>query len=241
MGSDEIQFFDLACKGDNACWSLNPWKTRLVLNLKEIPYKTTWLEYPEVAPKLKSLGLAPNEEGAAYTIPAIRLPDGKAVMDSRLIAAELEKLCPSPSLHLDSPVLPKVEALIPKAMMATLRGVVMPKIPRNLLNPPSAEYFEETRAKRFGCPLEELEKKTPEDEAWNDAEPGIHEMGSLLKQQGGPFFLGKTVSYADLVVVGALQFLKSIEERLFERMIGVEPCLKTLYDACESYLGRKSH
>lgn len=190
---------------------------------------------------MKSLGLAPNEEGAAYTIPTIRLPDGKAVMDSRVIAAEIEKLYPSPSLHLDSPLLLQVEALNPKAMMAPLRGVVMPKIPRNLLNPSSAEYFEETRAKRFGCPLEELEKKTPEDEAWKDAEPSIHELGSLLRKQGGPFFLGGTVSYADFVVVGALHFLRSIEERLFERVISIEPCLKTLYDACGGYLERKSH
>ena len=211
-----------------------------MLNLKEIPYKTTWLEYPDIEPRLKSLGLAPNHEGPAYTIPAIRLPDGKAIMDSRKIAAELETLYPSPSLHMDSPLLLEVEALIPKAMMLTLRGVMMPKIPRTLLNPPSAKYFEETREKRFGCSLGELEKKTSEDEAFKAAEPGIHDLGSLLEKNSGPFFLGTNVSYADLVVVGALQFLKSIEERLFERMVGVEPCLKQLYDASRDYLERDS-
>ncbi len=162
-------------------------------------------------------------------------------MDSRKIAAELEKLHPSPSLHLDSAVLPQVEELIPKAIMGPLRGVCMPKIPRNLLNKPSAVYFEKTRAERFGCSLAEFEKKTPENEAWEEAEPGLKEMGDLLKKEGGPFFLGKTVSYADLVVVGALQFLKRIEARLYDKTVTIEPALGKLYEACEGWLERDSH
>ena len=260
MASQEIEFFDLASQGSNACWSINPWsysllsseslassvltcrrKTRLLLNLKNLSYKTTWLEYPDVAPKLKSLGLLPNQEGYPYTIPAIRLPDGTSVMDSRKIATKIEKLYPSPSLLLDSPVLPQVEALIPKAIMLPLRGVIMPKIPRNLLNDPSAAYFEKTRGESFGCPLPELEKKTPEDEAWKEAEPGIKEMGNLLKKQSGPFFLGQTVSYADLIVVGALQFLKCIEARLYDKIVNIEPALGKLYEASKGWLERDSH
>ena len=161
-------------------------------------------------------------------------------MGSREIAAELEKLHPSPSLHLDSPALPPVEALIPNAIVSPLRAVMMPKVPR-LLNPPSAEYFERTRAEKFGCPLEELAKKTSEDEAWKEAEPGIKELGSLLKKQGGPFFLGETVTYADLFVVATLHFFKCIEGKLYEKMIGIEPAFAKLYDASKHWLERDSH
>ena len=216
-------------------------KTRLIFNLKKIPYKTTWLEYPEIAPKLESLGLAPNTEGASYTSPAIVLPDGRPFMDSRIIAAELENLHPSPSLHLNSPVLPQVEALMLKTVSLPLRGVIMPKIPKNLLNPPSAEYFERTRAKRFGCPLSELEKKTSEDEAWKNAEPAIYELAELLKKQSGPFFLGETVSYADLILVATLQFLKRIERRLFDKIVSIAPAFGKVYDASEGWLEREAH
>ena len=162
-------------------------------------------------------------------------------MDSRVIAAELEKLHPSPSLHLESPVLPQVEALVPKATRLPLRDVIMPKVPRNLLNPLSKEYFERTRAERFGSPLAELEKKKPEDEAWKEAEPAINELGGLLKKHGGPFVLGETMSYADLVVVGALQFLKCIEGRFLEKLVEIEPAFGKLYDASRGWLERDSH
>ena len=266
MASQQVELFDLPSRDPNTCWSLNPWfappspdptaslcilpaalltsgrKTRLILNYKKIPYKTVWVEYPDLAPKLKNLGLPPNQDGpAAYTSPAIILPDGTPLMDSRKIAAELEKVHPSPSLHLDSAVLPEVEDTILKSIMNPLRGLWQPKIPRNLLNEPSAEYFERTRAERFGCTLSELEKKTPEDGAWKEAEPGIKQMGDLLRKQGGPFFLGEYVSYADFIVVGALHFLKRIEARLYERFISIEPAFGKLYEACEVWLARDSH
>lgn len=264
MASQEVELFDIASRGSNTCWSLNPWsvilpqlrillsaflsssllkwhrKTRLVLNLKKIPYKTTWLEYPEIAPTLKGIGLPPNDEGIPYTIPAVRLPDGTPVMDSRKIAPELEKLHPSPNLHLDSAVLPQVEEQLKALLMPTV-GVWMPKIPRTFLKEPSITFFEKTRAERFGCTLSELEKKTPEDEAWSKAEPGIKDLGNLLKRKGGPFFLGETVSYADFVVVGALHFLKRIDTRYYDRIVAIEPAFNKLYEACERWLERDSH
>ena len=42
--SDEIVLYDLKNK-HNKCWSLNPWKTRLILNLKGLKYRTEWIEY----------------------------------------------------------------------------------------------------------------------------------------------------------------------------------------------------
>lgn len=164
---------------------------RLILNFKGIPYKTEWLEYPDIAPTLKSFGIPPSEPpSTAYTSPTIRISD-KYVMDSRKIADVLEKEYPSPSLHLDSPILKKVEELAPQCITA-LVPVYIPRAPRYVLNPPSAEYFERTRAARFGMPLSQLENEKGGESAWKIAEPKWKELGSLLKAEGGPFFMGKT-------------------------------------------------
>lgn len=164
---------------------------RLVLNLKGIPYKTEWLEYPDIAPTLKSFGVPPNEPPAtAYSSPAIRISD-KYVMDSRKIADVLEKEHPSPSLHLDSPIVKKVEELAPQCT-TPLGPVFMPRIPRFVLNPPSAEYFERTRGARFDMTLSQLEKEKGGESAWKAVEPKWKELGNLLKAEGGPFFMGKT-------------------------------------------------
>ncbi len=112
-------------------------------------------------------------------------------MDSRKIAAELEKQYPEPSLHLDSPILPKIEACVLN-IVTPLRPVLMPRVPRNLLNAASVEYFERTREARFGMPLQQLEKEQGGDQAWEKATSPIKEVGDMLRAKGGPFVLGKT-------------------------------------------------
>ena len=112
-------------------------------------------------------------------------------MNSRKIAAELEKQYPEPSLHLDSPILPKIEACISN-MVTPLGPVLLPPIPRNRLNAASAEYFVRTREARIGMPLEQWEKEHGGDKAWEKATPTFEEVGDMLRAQGGPFLLGKT-------------------------------------------------
>jgi hypothetical protein len=112
-------------------------------------------------------------------------------MESKVIAERIEKEHPSPSLHLDSPILPQVEQLLPKAMGA-LRAAWLPKIPGALLNPPSAEYYERTRAEMFGCSLAQMAKEKGGEEAWIEALPAFHELGDVIKAKGGPFVMGET-------------------------------------------------
>ena len=249
-----LVLYDLPSKGRCACWSLNPWKStsakhrdpenptdnsaaRLVLNYKGIGYETKWIEYPDVAPTMESFGLSPNPEGTPYTIPAVQLPDGTYMMDSRKIATEIEQRYPSPSLRLDSPILKTVEGLIPQ-LTTPLIGVFMPKVPMGLLNPPSAEYYERTREKRFGKTLRELGRDSDEEKAWAQVEPPLKELGDILKAKGGPFTLGKTVSYADFVIVSLLHYAKRVDEAIYERAVVIEPSLKIVYDASKQWLER---
>lgn len=169
-------------------------------------------------------------------------------MDSKPIAAVLEQRYPDPPLHLDSAIQTELEGLIGE-MLAPLRGVMMPKIPRNLLNPESVEYFERTRAERFGCSLAEFERTKGGEGAWMEAEPKIKAVGDLLKKKqqeggkgkGGPFFMGETVSYADLIVVGALRFFVKMGEGVYERVVGIEPSLGKLYEASAPWLERDTY
>jgi len=66
--SDPIVLYDLPSKGRRSCWSLNPWKSkvislyeevtnstqaRMLLNYKGLHYKTEWVEYPDLKPTLE--------------------------------------------------------------------------------------------------------------------------------------------------------------------------------------------
>lgn len=50
----EVILYDLACT-KNECFSLAVWRIRLMLNYKLIPYRTTFLEFPDIEPTLKGL------------------------------------------------------------------------------------------------------------------------------------------------------------------------------------------
>jgi len=161
-------------------------------------------------------------------------------MDSRKIVSELETLHPSPPLHLDAPELKEVETLIP-ALLGQTRGLILPRVSRDILRPGSIEYFERTLAEQFGMTLAELGKQTDEEAVWAEAEKGLRKFGEMLGRKGGPFFGGEEVGYADLVVVGGLEFFKRVEGRFFERVVRVEPRLGRLYEACGKWLERDDH
>lgn len=115
---------------------------------------------------------------------------------------------------------------------------MMPKIPRNLLNEASATYFRRTRSQRFGMPLEQLEREIGGEKQWEEARPAVQEIGGLLKENGGPFLLGKEVSYADFILVGALHWFRRSGEGVYERVVEMEPSLRRLYEASGKWVER---
>lgn len=112
-------------------------------------------------------------------------------MDSKLIAPRLERDYPSPSLHLDSPILQDAYQLIAK-IANPLHAVWMPKVPVNLLNQSSSEYFYRTREEDVGKPLSVYAKENGGEEAWIEALPAINALAEVVKKNGGPFVMGKT-------------------------------------------------
>ena len=156
------------------------------------------------------------------------------IMDSLAIAKELEKRHPTPSLHLDSPLLPRAVQILGDYMKAT-RAIWMPKVPVNLLNPPSEEYFQRTRRETFGMPLAQYADEHGGEDCWKNAEGPIREMGELLEEHGGPFVMGKETSYADFVLASALYFMKRVDEAVYERITRQHEALGRLVDACAEW------
>lgn len=159
-------------------------------------------------------------------------------MDSLPIAHALEELQPTPSLHLDSPYATKVQEIITKYNVI-LAPAWLPRVPTTLLPPRSAEYFERTRAARFGCPTSDLETPERLAEAWEAFEPAVGELSKLLGENPeGPFFMGETVSYADFIVAGWLRFYERANGETFRRVVGRDEAFGRLYEACGGWLER---
>ncbi|KAL8951947.1 MAG: hypothetical protein Q9222_002099 [Ikaeria aurantiellina] len=219
--------------------------SRLVLNYKGISHTTQWLEYPNIAPHLKSLSIPPNKPGtslipAEYTVPTIRLPrddGGRYIMDSAVIAHELEKLYSDPPLHLNTPQQSRIEELFP-ALLKSLGRVLSVRLAENVLDGESVAYFVESRGKAFGFKLGNVDQKEM-DEAWMEARPAVKELAGVLREgrEGeGPFVREKEICYADVVLVAAMQFLKVCGGDLYERFVEVDDAFGRLFEAAAQWL-----
>ncbi|KAI1469380.1 uncharacterized protein F4812DRAFT_457918 [Daldinia caldariorum] len=91
-----MDFYDIAM---NPPAAVNPWKSRLALNFKKVPYKTTWVPVPEIGTVRRALGVPACRRLADgsdfYTLPVLADPNtGSAVGDSFDIAAYLQATYP---------------------------------------------------------------------------------------------------------------------------------------------------
>ncbi|GAP85301.1 putative glutathione S-transferase [Rosellinia necatrix] len=215
MATPKIVLFDIPSKEPNHAWSLNTWRTRLVLNYKGLDYETEWLEYPEIKPRLQPH--FPDKE--EFTVPTVKMPDGTYIMDSLVIAEELEKQYPSPNLHLDSPFrLRYFEQL--KGAFPSLRPEFLLGVPNRLLKEVSHEYWHRTRTEYVGMPLEQFVREGGGEKAYKGASPFLQNITAMLKEDDeGPFFMGKTISYVDFTHAGFLIMFRRLGDDVWQQLL----------------------
>ena len=100
--TDSIVFYDIASAPPLRTFSPNPWKTRFALNLKGAPYRTEWIDMPDIASLRERLGVPANRtlpDGSPYhTLPVINDPSTGAILgDTFEIALYLDRTYPAPT------------------------------------------------------------------------------------------------------------------------------------------------
>ncbi|KAJ7616184.1 hypothetical protein DFH06DRAFT_1107936 [Mycena polygramma] len=223
--SASIVFYDIPSTLPSKSWSPNMWKTRYALNFKGIPYKTVWLEYPEIEPLCREIGAAPTSnkpDGRPhFTLPVIHdLSTGAVVSDSTKIAVYLDATYP------DKPMLMPAGTIgLHRAFEAAAHALIMPLYPYALpasqtnLNPSSAAYFRRTREQARGKTLEDLAPKGEEDIVeWNKLKDGFGKIDEWIRAngEGSPFIIGEVLSYADMWVSAYVLWIKLILPEKFE-------------------------
>ncbi|KAI7329894.1 hypothetical protein KC315_g5931 [Hortaea werneckii] len=236
MSGSTTVLYDIA-NNAKATFSPNPWKSRLALNFKNVPFETEWVEYPDIEPKFKALGIPPNPEGpykfTDYTSPAVRFADGTYVMDSQAIAEKLEILYPEPSFHLDTGLHDEAAAII-QELMWSLFPDLLHLLPKGILSERSAVYFAEDRKRRFGISLDDLAATKGGEVAWEAAQPSMAALKTFLtskKKDEGPFIMGSTPSYGDLIIIALFQSLNVVKKESCARLVGYCSEFEKLHEA----------
>ncbi|KAE8144473.1 hypothetical protein BDV25DRAFT_93019 [Aspergillus avenaceus] len=242
-----VHFFDITSTlpGPAKAWSVNTFKTRMVLNFKGIPYTQSYISYPDIAPLLALYGVTPQADTIQYTLPAIvHKPSVKsnphgALMDSFAIATHLDQTFPSPPLFPSADASYALSLAVIKLLsnlMSKSYQLLIPKV-ADLLDPRGREYFIKTRSAMFGKPLSEVYPEEAEvRKITNAAKAELEPLAQMLRGRlgkKGPFFEGQKPGYADILVISFMAWVEISNKALFQELIGVgEGELKALWDAC---------
>jgi glutathione S-transferase len=226
---------------------LTPPAARIILNYKQIPYRTIWLSHPEIEATFKDR-IPPNNDrslGSPYTVPVIQLPSGELLMESTAIAYKLEELYPQPSLQLESGMHEKAQQAGMK-LGGPLLPLFMPIAGRDMIRADSQPWFYEAREKMFGMPLDEYERLNKNEGMWEKAKPGMAAMRDLCtdnKVDDGPFILGSKPSYGDMRAVALLEGFRRMQQAMFDRIVDFDEKgnVRRMWEACQGWMERDDH
>jgi glutathione S-transferase len=189
-----------------------------ILNMKGIPYKTEWVDYPNIADALKKLALGPSSvygDVPFYTVPAIYDPNTKrALTDSWAIAAYLDEQYPQ-----DPQLFPPRTHALQRAVMARLAAVLRPLFPLlawdlySIATPDAQPYLRATREALYKCRLEDVaptgEKRA---QVLSALEAVLDETAEAIRAngRGALFFGGEEPVYVDVFVAALLSSTERI-------------------------------
>lgn len=218
------------------CFSPNPWKSRFALNFKGVPYSTSWIALPDIAKVRESLKVPACRKFADgkdfYTLPIIEDPaTGSLVGDSFDIALYLQKTYPTSGGNLFPPQTLDFDFKHPYILvpLSECRNSEFPEYAKFNMNIDAA-FTAHTQLAVQGMPFdpatEELSKaefvRRAGVKQWDDfaldgearkklMESFQETLGGLAKlfsrDASGPFLLGATVSYADMMVGAWLRMM----------------------------------
>lgn len=215
--ADVITLYDIPGKSDQCkAWSPSTWKARFALNIKGIPYKAEWVEYPDIATVYEKHGITAKYTGddglPLYTLPVIYDPaTRRTVAESSDIAKYLDRTYPNTRT-----LFPTCTAALHEAFAGAYTAVH--KALYNLvccaacyaLTERSQAFYRPTREARLGKALEDVCMA----QDWVDAEAAFGRLAGWLDANGegadAEWVMGVgTVCFADVRVASGLMWAKT--------------------------------
>lgn len=187
------------------------------MNYKAIPYRTEWIEYPDIEPLSKGLGIKPTgkkpDGSPFYTLPAIHDPStGTYLAESFVIAEYLEETYPTPSIFPHgTKSLQHAFQLSFGEKLGFIRPFLLSSVLPKLGTQRSEEYFRRTKELSLGRPLV-VPVGAERAETWAKFREGMSKVDECLAKTDtkGPFVMGDTISYADLFISAFLMWFKNV-------------------------------
>ncbi|MEW5421814.1 glutathione S-transferase family protein [Amorphus sp. 3PC139-8] len=192
-----ILLYDL-CGADDVRFSPYCWRVKLALARKGLPFEARPTPFTEIGT---------IAGGGHKTVPVIE-DGGQIVRDSFEIALYLEAAYP------DRPTLfggdggkgmaRFVENWVKTEINPGLLRLIVVDVHEALL-PVDTDYFRQSREKRFGMPLEDIQ--AGREERLSDVRAALEPVRHTLAQQ--PYLSGSEALFADYILFGSLQWARA--------------------------------
>jgi glutathione S-transferase len=245
LSDPEIVLYDFKHAKGDTCSSPIVWPIRVMLNYKRIPYKSIFLDVVDIEPTLKALGMVPfePEQDSRFTVPAIHhVPTNTYLMDSVPISHFLEETYPDPPAPVTRTEL-GTQVII--GALTQVMPLLMPLIegPKWRAATPSAQsrYRDVWEAKAGKGSYDAILEIDPakEEETWEKMDAGLKAVGGMMTKNAaeGPYIEGSKPTYTDFFVAGTMCYLKSIDEKAFNRLMAY-PGWRNVYTACKPFTER---
>lgn len=238
--SNPIVFYDIAQRPPvtETCCAVNPWKSRLALNFKAVPYTTSWVRMPDITKVRSGLNVPACRkfaDGSDFnTLPVIHDPATNTYKgDSFDIAVYLQHTYPDsgcdlfPSQKLDYVIGNDVPLLIPLSEITGTEFIEYARFNQNI----DAVFTAHVGLMAYGLPLDPATADITKTEfvnragvkSWEDFkmvgevrettkksfEKALGDVAELfVRDTTGPFLLGQKANYADIIVGGWLRMAR---------------------------------
>ncbi|KAI8059355.1 hypothetical protein BC940DRAFT_178924 [Gongronella butleri] len=212
----KVTFYDLRINEINTSNSPFTVRTRICLNIKDIPYETKWLTYFDVHKQIPAI----TKSDQRPTVPVIvdGIHGDKVVADSFDIARYLDEAFP------DTPKLfdPAHEGLLRFFEKYVFWNVIVHMYKINILqihasfpNQEIKDWYRENREGMFHLTLEQFAGNEADNVAIIKAQMTV--LDDSLKHT--PYITGQQVGYADVMMAAAFTIFKEAQPDLFESAI----------------------
>ncbi|EIW75442.1 hypothetical protein CONPUDRAFT_112014 [Coniophora puteana RWD-64-598 SS2] len=196
-------------------WAPNIWRIRLILNYKRLPYRTAWVDFPDIEQTLISVGAPPTsfrpDGRPVYTLPAIVDPFGSptqpiVLSNPAIIAEYLETSYPARQIFPEGSR--AVQSLFVHYVQETF---VKPLLP--IMVPLTHQRLHERSQTHF--PLRAATPQPAGPGAWRAVQEQFDFLAAMMDKNGPPdgdgvVAMGQDLTYADFAVCSVLIWIEKV-------------------------------
>ncbi|KAG1851189.1 hypothetical protein C8R48DRAFT_777886 [Suillus tomentosus] len=216
-------------------WAPNIWRVRLILNFKRLPYRTTWVDFPDIEETLRGIGAPPtsvrNDGRPVFSLPVIvdpiRSPQAPIVLSNASHIAEyLEVTYPGQYNFLSAILISEQFAarqVFPegsRALQALFVHYIQEIFAKPLLPimvPLSHQRLPERSQTHFlsGTTPSYLSVPPEREQAWSAVQEQFDFLANILDKNSGTdgdgvVSMGHELTYADFAIVSVLIWIEKV-------------------------------